>query len=51
MWTINKAIEEVLALNEDQPFSYSRDELVEMLDKELEAMRSGSSMDSGPPRD
>jgi NAD(P)-dependent dehydrogenase (short-subunit alcohol dehydrogenase family) len=50
MWTIYKAIEELLVLNEDQPFSYTRDELVEMLDKELEAMRSGSSMVPGPPR-
>jgi len=49
MWTIHKAIEELLVLNEDQPFSYSRDELVEMLDRELEAMRSGSSMVPGPP--
>lgn len=50
MWTIYKAIEELLVLNEDHPFSYSRDELVEMLDKELEALRSGSSMVPGPPR-
>lgn len=50
MWTIYKAIEELLVLNEDQSFSYTRDELVEMLDKELEAMRSGASMVPGPPK-
>jgi NAD(P)-dependent dehydrogenase (short-subunit alcohol dehydrogenase family) len=48
--TIYKAIEELLALNEDQPFSYSRDELVHMLDNELDAMSKGTSMVPGPPR-
>jgi len=34
-WTIGKALEEVVRLNEGHEFSYSRDELVEMLDEEL----------------
>ena len=34
-WTIGKALEEVASLNEDHEFSYSRDELVEMLDAAL----------------
>jgi len=34
-WTIHKAIEELVSLNEGHEFSYSRDELVEMLDEEL----------------
>ena len=34
-WTISKAIEELVSLNEGHEFSYSRDELVEMLDEEL----------------
>ena len=34
-WTIRKALEEVASLNEDHEFSYSRDELVEMLDAAL----------------
>ena len=33
--TIRKALEEVVRLNEDQPYSYDRDELVRMLDEEL----------------
>ena len=49
-WTINKALEELLMLNEDQPFSYSRDELVEMLDAGLEKIQAGESMLPGPPR-
>lgn len=36
-WTIRKAIEEVVRLNEGHQFSYSRDELVQMLDKMLDA--------------
>mgnify|MGYP001819156236 CR=1 FL=1 len=35
MWTISKAIEELVSLNEDHAFSYSRDELVQMLDEAL----------------
>ena len=34
-WTIRKAIEELASLNEDHAFSYSRDELVQMLDEQL----------------
>jgi NAD(P)-dependent dehydrogenase (short-subunit alcohol dehydrogenase family) len=34
-WTIRKAIEELVSLNEGHEFSYSRDELIEMLDEEL----------------
>ncbi len=34
-WTIAKAIEELVSLNKDHPYSYTRDELVEMLDAEL----------------
>jgi hypothetical protein len=33
--TIWKAIEELVSLNDGHEFSYSRDELVQMLDKEL----------------
>ena len=36
-WTIRKAIEELASLNEDHAFSYSRDELVQMLDEQLSA--------------
>jgi len=38
-WTIRKAIEELASLNEDHEFSYSRDELVQMLDEELDRPR------------
>lgn len=34
-WTIGKALEEVVSLNREHEFSYSRDELVEMLDEAL----------------
>ncbi len=34
-WTIRKAIEELVSLNEGHEFSYSRDALVKMLDEEL----------------
>jgi len=34
-WTIGKAIEELVHLNEGHAFSYSRDELVQMLDEQL----------------
>lgn len=33
--TISKAIEELVSLNEDNKFSFSRDELIEVLDEEL----------------
>ncbi len=35
-WTIYKAIEEVVELNRDHEYSFTRDELVAMLDDELE---------------
>ena len=31
-WTIRKAVEELVSLNEDHKFSYNRDELIKMLD-------------------
>lgn len=34
--TIRKAIEELVQLNEDQPYSYDRDSLVQMLDENLQ---------------
>jgi len=34
-WTIRKAIEEVVSLNRDQAFSFSRDELIKMLDEQI----------------
>ncbi len=37
MWTIRKAIQELVELNEDQEFSYDRDQLIEMLDTALGA--------------
>jgi NAD(P)-dependent dehydrogenase (short-subunit alcohol dehydrogenase family) len=36
-WTIGKAIEELAQLNQRHKFSYSRDELVKMLDEALQA--------------
>ena len=36
-WTIGKAIEELVQLNQRHKFSYSRDELVKMLDEALAA--------------
>ena len=38
-WTIRKAIEELLVLNEDHEFSYSREELAAMIDEELAYIR------------
>lgn len=34
-WTIQKAIEELAQLNQDHPYSYSREELIQMLDEAL----------------
>ena len=34
-WTIGKAMQELVELNQDQPFSYDRDALVKMLDEAL----------------
>jgi NAD(P)-dependent dehydrogenase (short-subunit alcohol dehydrogenase family) len=35
MWTISKAIQEMVQLNEGHEFSYTREQLIEMLDKAL----------------
>ncbi len=35
MWTIGKAVEEQVQLNMDHDFSYSREQLIEMLDKSM----------------
>lgn len=40
--TIRKALEEVVRLNEGQPYSYERDELIKLLDKELAALSDGA---------
>jgi len=34
-WTIRKAIQVLVQLNADQPYSYSREQLVDMLDEEM----------------
>jgi NAD(P)-dependent dehydrogenase (short-subunit alcohol dehydrogenase family) len=34
-WTIRKAIQELVQLNADQPYSYSREQLIDMLDEEM----------------
>jgi len=34
-WTIRKAVEELVSLNEDHEFSYNRDELIKMLDEAM----------------
>jgi NAD(P)-dependent dehydrogenase (short-subunit alcohol dehydrogenase family) len=34
-WTIRKAVEELVSLNEDHQFSYNRDELIKMLDEAM----------------
>ena len=34
-WTIGTAIQEMVQLNEGQPYSYSRDQLIEMLDQAM----------------
>lgn len=34
-WTIGKAVEELVQLNMDQDYSYSREQLIEMLDKAM----------------
>ncbi len=42
-WTINRAIERMVEQNSDQKFSYSRAELIEMLDAAL-AKRAGTNL-------
>ncbi len=37
-WTIGKAIQELVQLNEGQPYSYDRDTLVKMLDEAVAAL-------------
>lgn len=49
LWTISKSIEELVRLNEDHPFSYSRDELVQMLDDSLAKVEAGERLLPGPP--
>jgi NAD(P)-dependent dehydrogenase (short-subunit alcohol dehydrogenase family) len=41
--TIRKAIEELVQLNQDHPFSYDRDALVRMLDEALAGLEGGGS--------
>jgi NAD(P)-dependent dehydrogenase (short-subunit alcohol dehydrogenase family) len=36
-WTISEAIKELIELNEDQPYSYSREQLIEMIDAAMAA--------------
>jgi NAD(P)-dependent dehydrogenase (short-subunit alcohol dehydrogenase family) len=44
MWTISKAIQEMVQLNEGHEFSYTREQLIEMLDKALaESKEAGHS--------
>ena len=41
-WTIRKAIQELVELNEGQAFSYDRDALIGMLDEALSATADGN---------
>ncbi len=41
-WTIRKAIQELVELNQDQAFSYDRDALIQMLDASLAATEKGA---------
>ncbi|MBT8085016.1 MAG: SDR family oxidoreductase [Woeseia sp.] len=43
--TIRKAIEELVQLNEDQPYSYARDDLVQLLDETLQRSRLARAAD------
>jgi NAD(P)-dependent dehydrogenase (short-subunit alcohol dehydrogenase family) len=36
-WTINEVIKELIELNQDQPYSYSREQLIEMIDSAMAA--------------
>ena len=36
-WTISEVIKELIELNEDQPYSYSREQLIEMIDAAMTA--------------
>ena len=39
-WTIGRAIQKVVQLNQEQEHSFSRDELIDMLDKAMGATAS-----------
>jgi len=41
-WTISAALQRLLELNEDQPYSYNRDELIALLDALMSAQAIGS---------
>ena len=43
--TIQKIIEETVQLNQDQPYSYDRDELVRMLDEALSSLNGNTGSD------
>ena len=43
-WTIRKAIQELVELNQDHAFSYDRDALIEMLDEALAAIAVGEGI-------
>jgi NAD(P)-dependent dehydrogenase (short-subunit alcohol dehydrogenase family) len=45
MWTIKKAIQETVQLNQGHPFSYDREQLIEMLDEALAASRDAGHSD------
>jgi hypothetical protein len=40
-WTISKAFEELLWPNEDHEHSFTREELIDMMDEELRVLRGG----------
>lgn len=40
-WTISKAFEELLWLNEDHEHSFTREELIDIMDEELRVLRGG----------
>ena len=48
MITIGKAFEELLHLNQDHEHSYSRDQLIEMMDEEWAILNGEKSRDWGP---
>ena len=49
MITIRKSFEELLHLNEDHEFSYTREELIELLDEEWAILRGEKTRDWGGP--
>ncbi len=46
--TIRKAVEELVQLNEGQPYAYSREALVAMLDEALKTARPATTAASTP---